>query len=50
MLAIVVVFDLELEQLEVKTAFLHGDLYDTTSGFFCSWSRSFSLSFAEISL
>jgi hypothetical protein len=25
MLAIVVLFDLELEQLDVKTAFLHGD-------------------------
>jgi hypothetical protein len=36
MIAIVALFDLELEQLDVKTAFLHGDLYDTTSEFFCS--------------
>jgi hypothetical protein len=50
MIGIVALFDLELEQLEVKTVFLHGDLYDITSEFFCSWSRALSLSFAEISL
>jgi hypothetical protein len=55
MLAIVTLFDLELEQLDVKTAFLHGDLdeeiYMTQpQGFFCYWSRAFSLLFTEISL
>ena len=55
MLAIVALFDLELEQLDVKISFLHGDLdeeiYMTQpQGFFCSWSRALSLLFAEISL
>ena len=35
-LALVALLDLELEQLDVKTTFLHGDLDGTTRRFFTS--------------
>jgi hypothetical protein len=45
-LALVALFDLELEQLDVKTMFLHGyldeDIYmEQPEGFFQDWNKRF---------
>ena len=47
-LALVVLLDLELEQLDVKTNFLHGDLYGTTRRFCTTLKRYISFQAQEI--